>query len=351
MKARIIIASVVCCLTLQSHAQESWKLIWNDEFDYNGAPDNSKWSFDTEGNNWNWGNDEQQNYTPEEMKNAWVENGNLIIEARKESYRWYGDEETKNYTSARLRTYRKADWCYCKIEVRALLPQGKGMWPAIWLLPTDEVYGGWPQSGELDIMENVGFDPNRIHCNIHTEAYNHKNGTNKGNSVNVSLPYENWHVYRIEWDAESVNYYVDDTHVFTFQNEHRTWKEWPFDQKFHLLLNIAVGGSWGGEQGIDDWKLPQRMLVDYVRVYEKSGMSTMDDEKANIVSVYPTLAEETIYVSGLSSSKKIQIISTQGIVVMEAFADADNYVLNVDGLMQGKYFVKIGNDSYSFIKK
>lgn len=265
-KLLLTVCTTLCCSFL--YGKQDWKLVWNDEFDYSGAPDNSKWSFDTEGNNWDWGNNEAQNYTPADNKNAWVEDGNLIIEARKESYRWYGDGQTKEYTSARLITKGKGDWLYGKVEVKALLPTGKGMWPAIWMLSTDDTYGGWPNSGELDIMENVGFDPNKIHCNIHTEAYNHKNGTNKGNTVSTTDPSKNWHIYSMEWDAEQVSFFLDGSLVFQFKNEHRSYKEWPYDKRFHLLLNIAVGGSWGGEQGIDNGIFPQRMLVDYVRVYQ-----------------------------------------------------------------------------------
>lgn len=249
-----------------------WNLVWSDEFDYSGMPNSTKWSFDTEGNNWDWGNDEAQNYTPASNNNAWVEDGNLLIEARKEAYRWDGDGETKQYTSARLITQGKGDWLYGKVEVRALLPTGRGMWPAIWMLPTNSDYGGWPKSGELDIMENVGYDPNVIHCNIHTEAYNHSIGTNKGNSTTVTNPHTNWHIYSLEWNAENVSFFCDDKLVFSFNNEHKTYKEWPFDKPFHLLLNIAVGGGWGGTEGIDDNIFPQRMLVDYVRVYEKSDI-------------------------------------------------------------------------------
>lgn len=266
-------------------------MVWNDEFDTNGAPDNSKWSFDTEGNNWDWGNNEAQNYTPADKKNAWVEDGNLIIEARKEAYQWYGDGETKQYTSARLITKGKGDWLYGKVEVKALLPTGRGMWPAIWMLSTDDTYGGWPNSGEIDIMENVGFDPDRIHCNIHTEAYNHKMGTNKGNTVTTSSPSQNWHIYSMEWDAEKIILLLDGEQVFRFDNEHRTSAQWPYDKRFHLLLNIAVGGGWGGEQGIDDGIFPQRMLVDYVRVYQ---YGEVEDEPEDGVLTLKTTTDESV---------------------------------------------------------
>lgn len=252
-----------------SSFSQQWKLVWSDEFDYSGQPDATKWSFDTEGNNWDWGNNEAQNYTPASNKNAWVENGQLVIEARKEQFYWSGDGETKEYTSARLITQGKGDWLYGKVEVKALLPEGRGMWPAIWMLPTNSEYGGWPKSGEMDIMENVGYDPNTIHCNIHTESYHHSIGTNKGNSITVSDPHTNWHIYSLEWNPENVSFFCDGNLVFSFDNEHNTYKEWPFDKPFHLLLNVAVGGGWGGTEGIDDNIFPQQMLVEYVRVYEE----------------------------------------------------------------------------------
>ncbi len=275
IKKLTLIVSMLCCV--HAYSKEDWKLVWADEFEYEGNPDPAKWSFDTEGNNWDWGNDEAQNYTPAEKKNAWVSDGNLTIEARKETYTWPGDGQTKQYTSARLRTLGKGDWTYGKVEVRAQLPTGRGMWPAIWMLPSDNIYGEWPNSGELDIMENVGFDPDKIHCNIHTGAYNHKMGTNKGNTVTApSAPSQDYHLYSMIWDAEKVIFYFDNEQVFRFDNEHKSFKEWPYDQKFHLLLNIAVGGGWGGEQGIDDNIFPQRMLVDYVRVYQMSEVEEKD---------------------------------------------------------------------------
>lgn len=288
-KLLLTVYTTLCCSFL--YGKQDWKLVWNDEFDYSGTPDNSKWSFDTEGNNWDWGNNEAQNYTPADKKNAWVEDGNLIIEARKERYTWHGDGQTKEYTSARLFTKGKGDWLYGKVEVKALLPTGRGMWPAIWMLSTDDTYGGWPNSGELDIMENVGHDPNKIHCNIHTEAYNHKNGTNKGNTVTTSSPSQNWHIYSMEWDAEKVIFFLDGNQVFRFDNEHKSYKEWPYDKRFHLLLNIAVGGSWGGEQGIDDGIFPQRMLVDYVRVYQYGEVE--EEPVDGVLKLKTTIAENT----------------------------------------------------------
>jgi beta-glucanase (GH16 family) len=238
-------------------------LIWSDEFDYSGLPDSTKWDYDIGGNGW--GNRELQYYTSKRTENARVENGNLIIETRKEPFKG------KEYTSARLKTEDLGDWLYGRIEVRAKLPPGKGLWPAIWMLPTDWEYGNWPASGEIDIMENVGFDPQRIFFTIHTELYNHTKGTQKSTSILLDDPYTTFHIYAAEWFDDHIDLYCDDTLRYTFNNENTGSKTWPFDQRFHLLLNIAVGGSWGGAQGIDTTIFPQKMIVDYVRVYSLDG--------------------------------------------------------------------------------
>lgn len=242
-----------------------WELVWNDEFDYEGLPDSTKWSYDTEGNAWGWGNNEAQCYTSEDKDNAWVSNGMLTITAIKEKA---GD---KNYTSARLITKGKGDWLYGRFEIRAKLPTGKGTWPAIWMLPTDSEYGGWPASGEIDIMENVGYDPDTIVGSAHTKSYNHSIGTHKNARIGCPDSYKVFHTYALEWDKEEYRLYVDDQHYFTFRNEHNTFKEWPFDKRFHLLLNLAIGGNWGGAQGIDDSLFPHKFVVDYVRVYKKKN--------------------------------------------------------------------------------
>lgn len=246
-------------------AQDQWRLVWADEFEYNGAPDPDKWSYDIGGHGW--GNNELQYYT-NRTENARVEDSVLIIEVRKEDY------ENKEYTSARMVTKNKGDWLYGRIEVKAKLPSGKGTWPAIWMLPTDWEYGDWPNSGEIDIMEHVGYDPGIVHSTVHTEAYNHTKGTQVGNNTIVNDCFTKYHVYAVEWYPDRIEGYVDDQKYFTFENENETSAQWPFDKRFHLLLNIAFGGDWGGAQGIDpDFQLSQ-MIVDYVRVYEPAGSDT-----------------------------------------------------------------------------
>jgi beta-glucanase (GH16 family) len=238
-------------------------LVWSDEFDYNGLPDPKKWSYDTQGNATGWGNNELQFYTDSRLKNAEVKDGYLHITAHKEDYEGF------SYTSARLVTRGKGDWLYGRMEIKAKLPDGRGLWPAIWMLPTDWSYGGWPASGEIDIMENVGYDPYIIHGTLHTEAYNHSIGTQKGASTSVTTCYSEFHVYAMEWEPAEIRIYVDDLLYFTFKNEGTGYRVWPFDKRFHILLNVAVGGNWGGQQGIDDSVFPRTMVVDYVRVFQK----------------------------------------------------------------------------------
>lgn len=240
-----------------------YQLVWSDEFNYSGLPDNKKWSYDTDGNASGWGNNEAQFYTSARLKNSEVKDGNLYINAIKEDF------EGKKYTSARLVTRTKGDWLHGRIEVRAKLPDGRGMWPAIWMLPTDWIYGDWPASGEIDIMENVGYDPYVILATAHTQAYNHVKGTQKGGKLTVADCYTEFHNYILEWEANEYRAYIDDKLIFTFQNEKTGFQVWPFDKRFHLLLNVAVGGNWGGAKGIDDTIFPRTMAVDYVRVYQK----------------------------------------------------------------------------------
>ena len=235
-------------------------LVWSDEFNYTGLPDSAKWNYDTGGHGW--GNNELQFYTARRAENARVENGLLTIEARKEP--WQGSA----YTSARLITKGKGDWQYGRIEVRARLPKGRGTWPAIWMLASTEPLA-WPDDGEIDIMEHVGWNQNFIHASIHTKKYNHVAGTQKTDTIVVPDASEAFHIYALDWTADSITVSMDDSTYFRFANERSGKDAWPFSQPFHLLLNVAVGGNWGGARGVDEGIWPQKMEVDYVRVYRQ----------------------------------------------------------------------------------
>ena len=251
----------------------TYELVWSDEFDKNGAPNPDKWDYDVGGHGW--GNNELQYYTRGE--NVEVKDGLLIIEARKEK------KGNRDYSSTRLVTRNKGDWLYGKFEIRAKIPKGLGTWPAIWMLPTDWVYGSWPASGEIDIMEHVGYDQGKLHASVHTQTFHHSIGTQKTATTQVPDISEDFHTYTLIWLPDKIQIAVDDTVYYTYQPTQYvaqpTYKEWPFDQRHHLLLNIAFGGNWGGARGIDEHVLPQQMLVDYVRVYQSPQINALIEAK------------------------------------------------------------------------
>lgn len=270
MKKYYLIGMVLTCLLFACNSKSpngdksdnnGWQLVWSDEFDTAGKPDPSKWSYDVGGHGW--GNNELQYYTAGD--NVKIENGRLIIEAKKESV---GEN---NFTSARLITKEKGDWKFGRFEISAKLPWARGTWPAIWMLPTVWDYGdgGWPDNGEIDIMEHVGFDPGVVHATIHTSANNWMKNNQIGASKLVVDAMSKFNTYALEWSADSIQAFVNDQRYFVVTNDHRGWESWPFDKPFHLLLNLAVGGNWGGVQGVDEAKFPQKLEVDYVRVYQK----------------------------------------------------------------------------------
>ncbi len=258
MKKSLFYPVIILFMMASWSNQEGWHLVWSDEFDGSGLPDAEKWAYDIG----YIANNEKQYYTEARLENARMENGHLVIEARKEP--WEGFD----YTSARLVTRGRQEWTYGRFEIRAKVPTGVGTWPAIWMLGTNIGEVGWPACGEIDIMENVGFDPHRVHGYVHTAAYNHTHGTQKGNSMKLDKPWENFHVYAIEWFEDRIDFFIDDTKYFTFEKESDDDDVWPFDKPHYLLLNLAIGGGWGGQQGIDDSLFPHEYHVDYVRVYE-----------------------------------------------------------------------------------
>ncbi len=239
-------------------APAGWTLVFSDEFESPGALDASKWGYETGYIR----NKEAQYYTTR-VENVRVEGGNLVIEARKEPHQGF------DYTSASINTQGRFEFLYGRVEVRAKIPTGNGTWPAIWMLGVNRKEAGWPACGEIDIMENVGFDPLRIVGSIHTAAYNHTIGTQKSANVTVANPWEDFHVYAMEWFADRIDIFVDGQKYFTFRNEGTGSRTWPFDKPQYLLINLAIGGSWGGQRGIDDARFPHQYLIDYVRIYQQ----------------------------------------------------------------------------------
>ncbi|HEY3968404.1 MAG TPA: glycoside hydrolase family 16 protein [Planctomycetaceae bacterium] len=253
-------------VTTPAVAQDAaWKLVWSDEFDGKSL-DYSKW--EAEVNAFGGGNHELQMYT-DRKENLRVAEGRLIIEARKDRPDISGT--VRDYSSARIRTKHRGDWKYGKFEVRAKLPAGQGVWPAIWLLPTDEVYGTWASSGEIDIMEFKGQEPNVVWGTLHYGKRwpdNKHTGTQK--ILSTGNLTDDFHTYTLEWEEGVIRWYVDG-------ELYQTQKEWtsaggkfpaPFDQRFHMILNLAIGGGFVGNPDATT-QFPRQYLVDYVRVYQR----------------------------------------------------------------------------------
>ncbi|MTI29350.1 glycoside hydrolase family 16 protein, partial [Xanthovirga aplysinae] len=245
--------------------ESEYVLVWSDEFD-GTTLDQTKWSYllgdgTSFGLPSGWGNNELQYYT---NQNATVNAGTLKITAKEESM------GGKNYTSTRLESKNKGDWTYGKFEARMRLPIGQGIWPAFWMLPTDNVYGGWPQSGEIDIMEYLGHQPNVVHGTVHY-GLPWPDNSHYGNPYRIITSdfNQDFHIFGIEWEPEEIRWYVDGIHYSTV-NPTTIGENWPFDQNFHLLLNLAVGGDWPGNPDAST-VFPQTLEVDYVRVYTKEN--------------------------------------------------------------------------------
>lgn len=311
-KAALIMASLSFC-TLASASTE-WQLIYNEDFDGN-ALDRSIWH--NEVNCYGGGNNELQCYT-DGNHNVFVDDGHLIIEARQESFSGpahfddspeYDPRDqsvTRDYTSARIRTKHALDIQYGRVEVRAKLPQGQGLWPAIWMLPTENRYGGWPHSGEIDIMEAVNLNSQRadnlIYGTLHYGDTSPNNSYTHTKTSLVSEPWADFHEYAIEWEQNEIRWFIDGTHYATQRPANQDQIGWftvpraagyepkptseggmPFNHPFHLILNVAVGGNWPGEVG-DNTLFPQRMEIDYVRVYECAEGNQQGEGCANSVN-------------------------------------------------------------------
>lgn len=311
---------------------QDWQLVWSDEFDYEGALDSTKWTFETGGHGW--GNQELQHYT-DRLDNARADGEHLVIEAIKEDY------NGNAYTSARVNS--AASWTYGRFEIRAKLPSGRGTWPALWMLASQSTYGTqyWPDNGEIDIMEHVGYDPNVVHATVHTKAFNHNIGTQVGESIQVPTAMTDFNVYAVEWRPNEIRAYVNGEHYFTFANsESYTWREWPFDRDFHLLLNIAVGGAWGGAQGVDDTIFPQEMVIDYVRVYQEANpypeVSLVSPSGGTTVEAGGTV-ELVATASDSDDIEEVRFFQDDGVLGADIFAP---YGLNVEGVVDGCYVLR-----------
>ncbi len=243
---------------VESFVPQGYSLVWNDEFDEGTEPNTASWFYETGAGGW--GNNELQNYVAgyqgsEQL--AKVKNGILTITAKK-----------INGTVYSIRMNTKQGWKYGYFEARLQLPGGKGTWPAFWMMPKN--FTAWPDDGEIDIMEYVGYEKDVTHSAIHTKSYNHSIGTQKEASKAIANMETTYHVYALEWTEDYIRTYVDGKEIFTFPNDKAGNKNtWPFNAEFYIKLNLAWGGNWGGAQGIDESALPANYKIDYVRVFQK----------------------------------------------------------------------------------
>ena len=274
--SKLIIAAVLLLLLIPGiSAAQTWQLVWSDEFETDTL-DASKWSFQIGTGNLygltSWGNNERQYYTDRE-ENLYIEDGMLHIVAREEFF------VNRNFTSARIRSIHKGDWTYGKFEIRAKLPKGQGLWPALWMLPTENVYGIWPQSGEIDIMELVGHRPNVVHGTVHYGPP-WPNNLEHGGPITLSEGdfSDDFHIFTIEWRPNRIIWRMNGTLYWRTTPNNLAPHQWPFDQAFHLLFNVAVGGTWPGDPDATT-EFPQTMIVDYVRVYQDSELVSIEDEE------------------------------------------------------------------------
>ncbi|MFB3923009.1 MAG: family 16 glycosylhydrolase [Terriglobia bacterium] len=245
-----------------------WSLVWSDDFDgANGSsPDASKWTFDIGGGGW--GNDELETYTAR-TQNAFLQDGTLVIQALKETYTG-PDNIPRDYTSARLKTLGLASWTYGRVEARMKLPAGQGLWPAFWMLGANIAQVGWPDCGEIDIMENIGREPSIVHGTIHGPSYSDGGGISGSYTLPNNQRFaDDFHVFAVEWEKNVIRFYVDNALYATrTPSELPSGARWIFDKPFFIILNVAVGGSWPGNPD-STTVFPQTMVVDYVRVYQR----------------------------------------------------------------------------------
>ena len=254
-----------------STVSSDWEILWSDEFDGDEL-DLMKWNKLS----WRpgWVNNELQAYT-ERDTNIFLENGYLVLQGLIDpgysGIDYTGNNYNTDYTSGRINTDNKFSTTYGKFDIRAKLPKGKGSWPAIWMLGESISSIGWPDCGEIDIMEHVGYDEGMIHGSVHTEDYNHMYNTQKSGSKYIENVTDAFHVYSLEWSPFYLRYLIDDEPFFFVYNDSNGDNgRWPFDDPHYIILNLAIGGDWGGVQGVSASDFPMRMMVDYVRVFKQS---------------------------------------------------------------------------------
>lgn len=274
MNIRIALCCLLLAHTATAQQKKGWTLVWQEEFNYTGLPDASKWGYETG----HIRNQEKQYYTQARKENIWVDKGVLTITGRKENFpnagyrkgssAWQHKDSLAQYTSASINTDGKASWQYGRVEIKAKLPKGGGIWPALWMMGINRTMVGWPFCGEIDIMEYVGNRPKDVYGTMHypdPATKKHASMGLKTTSDNIS---ETFNIYAVEWSGNAIDVYFNDTKYLSFPVDTAgKGSDNPFRKQFYLLINLAMGANWPGP--VDDAILPQQFVVDYVRVYQK----------------------------------------------------------------------------------
>jgi beta-glucanase (GH16 family) len=324
-------------------AQE-WKLVWSDEFDGTGLNDAAWTTVD-----WppRYVNGEEQRYVPghdQPGKNIWLADGKLVIEARRET--------NGQITSGRINTQGKKSWKYGKFECSAMLPPGAGTWPAIWSMPDNSPYGGWPDCGEIDIMEFFGKSPDTVQFSVHCNKYVHTKGTQKHAYLRLPGVCTGYHTYAMEWYPDSICGFADGKKYFSFPNEHTGWQVWPFDQNFHWILNLAMGGAnFAGT--IASATLPCRFYVDYVRVYTHQTVPTADRAHGKIsgrCGIHRTpFGLEIAFPS--SGRYNAELAKVNGEVVAGQSGQAGRAVLDTRRCAPGVYVLRVSGPAENSVER
>jgi beta-glucanase (GH16 family) len=317
----------------------TFKLMWADEF--NGdSYDHSIWSPQIAGGGF--GNHELQYYTGN-SNNIFTRDGNLVLKAIKETYNGHA------YTSGKLWTQNFRNFKYGRVEARFKLPKGRGTWPAIWMMPANSVYGGWPNSGEIDVMEFVGYDANKIYGTVHRGAGSGGNGN--GNSISIAGKTDDFHTIRIDWEPGYIKWYLDDQLFHTYNNGYAGTAQWPFDQDFYVILNFAVGGDWGGAQGVDANIWPQEFLIDYVRVYQKSEETGVKEIKNDLFTLSSFSKDELEITSFSPSALIINLYSLSGQKQLSQTINQGSNPINITSLPVGVYIISVSDGIQYYSQK
>ncbi len=327
---------IFVCICLLINAQSSYSLVYSDEFD-GTTLDLNKWSIQV-----GYAANQEKEYYTDGTNNIRVENGNLIISAKKENY-----VVDRNYSSGRIYSKSKGYIKYGKVEASISVPSGMGTWPAFWMMPQSNVYGTWPKSGEIDIMEHIGSSPRMTSHAVHTALKNGSIGNNWFTKVYKDSMENKFHIYSIEWDPDQILFFIDNVQTGTlYRNFTDTSTGWPFDQYFYVILNLAIGGTMGGTVDDTIFNNPVEMKVDYVRLYQLN--TAVNELNESQVKVYPTKFKDKINVT-TQVSTTVRLYNCLGEQLIEKKITG-NEVLNTNQLANGIYYLKTENSIFKLLK-